>query len=47
MRAIRCYAACGFRQEGVERQSAKIGDAWHDDIMMGILADEYFATPCA
>jgi RimJ/RimL family protein N-acetyltransferase len=45
MRAIRCYAACGFRQEGVERQAAKIGDTWHDDVMMGILAEEYFATP--
>ncbi len=44
VRAIRCYAACGFRHEGVERQSARIGDEWHDDIMMGVLADEYFAA---
>jgi RimJ/RimL family protein N-acetyltransferase len=47
VRAIRCYAACGFRHEGIERQSAKIGDTWHDDVMMGILADEYFAMPRA
>jgi RimJ/RimL family protein N-acetyltransferase len=43
LRAIRCYSACGFRHEGVERQSARIGDAWYDDFIMGILADEYFA----
>jgi RimJ/RimL family protein N-acetyltransferase len=44
LRAIRCYSACGFRHEGVERQSAKIGDTWHDDIMMGILAEDHFTT---
>jgi len=46
VRAIKCYAACGFRHEGIERQSAKVGDAWHDDILMGILAEEDFATQC-
>jgi RimJ/RimL family protein N-acetyltransferase len=45
VRAIKCYAACGFHHEGVERQSAKIGDAWYDDIIMGIIADEYLAQP--
>ena len=40
-RAIRCYRACGFVEEGRERQSARIGDQWHDDIIMGLLVDEY------
>jgi len=42
-RAIRCYQACGFVEEGRERQSARIGDQWHDDIIMGLLAHEYRA----
>lgn len=40
-RAIRCYQACGFVLEGVERQSARIGDGWADDWIMAILAPEY------
>lgn len=40
-RAIRCYRACGFVEEGRERESALIGDVWHDDIIMGVLAHEY------
>ncbi|MFD2174759.1 GNAT family N-acetyltransferase [Rhodobacter lacus] len=39
-RAIRCYRACGFIEEGRERESARVGDAWHDDIIMGVLAQE-------
>jgi len=39
-RAIRCYRACGFRVEGRERQSCRIGDERHDDIIMGLLAGE-------
>lgn len=46
-RAIRCYEKCGFRQEGVERESALVGGAWHDDIMMSILEGEYRAQPWA
>ncbi|NRB01429.1 MAG: GNAT family N-acetyltransferase [Rhodobacteraceae bacterium] len=42
-RAIRCYRACGFVEEGRERESARIGDAWHDDIIMGVLAREFRA----
>lgn len=42
-RAIRCYRSCGFVEEGRERESARIGDVWHDDIIMGILAEEYQA----
>lgn len=42
-RAIRCYRACGFVEEGRERESARVGDVWHDDIIMGVLAEEYQA----
>lgn len=40
-RAIRCYRACGFIEEGRERESARVGKNWHDDIIMGVLAREY------
>lgn len=40
-RAIRCYRACGFVEEGRERESACVGGAWHDDVIMGILAREF------
>ncbi|PTE17543.1 GNAT family N-acetyltransferase [Cereibacter changlensis JA139] len=42
-RAIRCYRACGFIAEGCERESARIGEQWHDDIIMGLLAKEFCA----
>jgi RimJ/RimL family protein N-acetyltransferase len=51
-RAIRAYQKCGFRVEGLERGSALIDGAWHDDVIMGLLADdsrsperEHLATP--
>lgn len=40
-RAIRCYESCGFRREGVERQSARVADQWHDDILMAKLAQDH------
>ncbi|MEP4195128.1 MAG: GNAT family protein [Aliishimia sp.] len=40
-RAIRCYLACGFIQEGIERESAHIAGEWHDDVMMSILDREF------
>ena len=40
-RAIRCYRACGFIEEGREREAAQVGGAWHDDIIMGVLAQEF------
>lgn len=40
-RAIAAYKKVGFIEEGRERQSARVGDAWHDDIVMGLLAPEY------
>lgn len=43
-RAIRCYRACGFQEEGRERESARVGGQWHDDVIMGLLAHEYHAS---
>jgi len=40
-RAINCYLACGFRQEGVRREAELYPDGWKDFIMMGILRSEY------
>ena len=38
VRAVRCYGACGFQVEGVEREAALTDWGWEDDIIMGILA---------
>ena len=43
LRAIRCYEACGFVREGIERESARVGDEWHDDWIMGILERDFQA----
>lgn len=43
-RAIRAYEACGFVQEGLERQSACVGDVWYDDVMIGLLAAEFHSA---
>lgn len=40
-RAIAAYKKVGFVIEGRERQSARVGDVWHDDIIMGLLADDH------
>lgn len=40
-RAIRCYEKCGFVVEGRERESARTGDSWEDDLIMGVLATEW------
>jgi len=39
-RAIACYTKCGFVEEGRERESVLVGDDWHDDVIMGLLARE-------
>ena len=39
-RAIACYKACGFVEEGRERESALVGGGWVDDLIMGCLAHE-------
>jgi ribosomal-protein-alanine N-acetyltransferase len=40
-RAIRCYLACGFRQEGVRREAELYPDGWRDFIEMALLDSEY------
>jgi RimJ/RimL family protein N-acetyltransferase len=42
-RAIRCYEKCGFRHEGLQRQSRFKGGRWQDLITMAILRDEWQA----
>jgi RimJ/RimL family protein N-acetyltransferase len=40
-RAIRAYEKCGFVVEGRERESAHVAGKWHDDVMMGVLHNEF------
>ena len=42
-RAINCYLACGFRQEGVRREAQLYPDGWKDFVMMGILRADHTA----
>jgi [ribosomal protein S5]-alanine N-acetyltransferase len=41
IRAIRCYSACGFIEEGREREAALVAGEWHDDIIMGLLSRDF------
>jgi RimJ/RimL family protein N-acetyltransferase len=43
-RAVRCYEKCGFKIEGRERESAHVGDSWEDDLIMGLLRQEWLAA---
>ena len=36
-RAISAYEKIGFQMEGRERESARIGSQWHDDLILGLL----------
>ncbi len=40
-RALRCYEKCGFTQEGTLRQNTFTRGEYHDDLVMGILRDEF------
>jgi len=40
-RAINCYLACGFRQEGIRREAGLYPDGWNDFLLMGLLQSEY------
>ena len=40
-RAIACYLACGFREEGVRREAELYPDGWEDFIQMGQLRSEH------
>jgi RimJ/RimL family protein N-acetyltransferase len=42
-RAIRAYEKCGFVIEGREREAAFVNGAWHDDVMMGLLQNEFLS----
>jgi [ribosomal protein S5]-alanine N-acetyltransferase len=42
-RAINCYLACGFRQEGIRREAELYPGGWEDLILMGLLQSEYAA----
>jgi [ribosomal protein S5]-alanine N-acetyltransferase len=42
-RGIACYEKCGFVREGIERESALVGNVWYSDVMMAILEQEYRA----
>ncbi len=44
-RAIRCYEKCGFRREGLLRESALVDGVWYNDVIMAILESEYRAQP--
>ena len=41
-RAIKCYEKCGFKREGVLRQEIFRDGKYHDEIVMGLLKDEWF-----
>ncbi len=41
-RGHRCYLAAGFREEGRLRQATFIRGEFHDDVLMSVLAEEYF-----
>jgi RimJ/RimL family protein N-acetyltransferase len=40
-RAIRACEKCGFVVEGREWESANVDGKWHDDVMMGVLDNEF------
>lgn len=41
-RAIKCYEKCGFKIEGVLRKEIFRDGEYYDDIVMGLLRDEYY-----
>ncbi len=41
--AIRCYEACGFVREGLERDAMRMGDAYWSAVQMSILEHEWRA----
>lgn len=40
-RAIRCYTQCGFREEGLLRESVFSGGRYHDTLIMSKLSEEF------
>lgn len=43
-RAIRCYEKCGFKLEGRMRQAHFYDGQYHDELVMGILREEFVAN---
>jgi RimJ/RimL family protein N-acetyltransferase len=43
--AIRAYLACGFREEGRQREQVWSNGAYHDRVLMGILRSEWQSLP--
>ena len=44
VRGLKSYAKIGFKEEGRLRQAHFRHGGWHDVVIMGILADEFFAA---
>lgn len=42
--AAKVYEDCGFVHEGVARRAHWYAGAWHDEHLMGILAEEYYTA---
>lgn len=40
-RAIKSFLSCGFQKEAVLRQNIFFGDRYHNQVIMGILAEEF------
>ncbi|MCP3868630.1 MAG: GNAT family N-acetyltransferase [Gammaproteobacteria bacterium] len=40
-RAVRCYTQCGFKEEGVLRESVFSGGRYHDTLIMSILSEVF------
>ncbi|TCS81049.1 GNAT family N-acetyltransferase [Tepidibacillus fermentans] len=43
-RAIKSYEKCGFKTEGILRKEVYRDGEYHDEIVMGILKEEYFQS---
>jgi RimJ/RimL family protein N-acetyltransferase len=43
-RAINCYRAVGFKEEGRLRQAVFCAGGWHDDLLMGMLREDLTET---
>lgn len=41
-RAIKCYEKCGFKTEGILREEIFRNGKYYDEIIMGLLRDEYY-----
>jgi hypothetical protein len=46
-RALACLRACGFVEEGREREGVPFEGSWHDLVVMGVLDREFAAFAAA